>query len=121
MVKDSVTKMAKYERYKTTGYRDPEYLIKPGTSGARSLHAYFGKPTTALKGAFAIKEITCEGVNWAALSLNDIRRSSLVLLQAPKNEKFFTVKGIAKEYNLKISSALKWHKELATSKYHVKK
>ena len=121
MVTDSITRIAKDGRFKKTGYRDSEYLIRPGASGARSLNAYFGKPATALKGAFVNQDISCEGIDIFALSLDDIRRSRLILLLSKQNEKFFDFKSVAGEYNLKTIEGVKWYRQVAELRYPANK
>ena len=117
IVTNEITRMAKDGRLKTTGYKDSEYLIRPGTSGTRTGTDYLGKPSRALKGTFINQDITCDGINIFDLSLDAIRRSRLVLLLAPKNEKLFSYKSVAELYNLKTTAGLKWHKEVAILKY----
>jgi len=117
IVTDSITRVAKDGRFKTTGYRDSEYLLRAGKSGGTSPNSFFGKPATALKGAFVKQEITCDGINVFDLSLDDIRRSRLVLLLNKKNEEYFNFETVAAIYNLKTISAIRWYREIAAMKY----
>lgn len=98
-------------------YKDSDYIIRPIKSGVVSNKDYLDKPTTALKGAFARKNITCEGVDIPALSLDDIRRSRLILLLAPQNEKFFDFETVAGLYNIKSVDGIRWHKDISILKY----
>lgn len=120
IVTNDITRIAKDGRMKTTGYRDSEYLLRPGKSGASSTNNFFGKPATALKGAFIKQDISCEGIDIFDISLDDIRRSRLVLLLAPKNEKYFDFKTVAALYNLKTVDAIKWYRLISDMKYGVK-
>ena len=120
-ITDEITRIAKDGRFKTTGYKDSEYLIRPGKSGASSPNAYFGKPTTALKCAFVKDNITCDGINMYDISLANIRRSGLILLLAKKNEKIFDFKTVAAIYNLKTPFGLCWYREVADLKYTMDK
>jgi len=51
------------------------------------------------------------------LSLDDIRRSRLVLLLNKKNEEYFNFETVAAIYNLKTISAIRWYREIAAMKY----
>ena len=117
MVVNEVTRLAKDGRLKTTGYRESEYLLRPGKSGGKSINTFYNKPSTGLKSAILKQDISCEGVDIFKLSLDDIRRSRLILLLAPKNEKFFDFKSVAGIYNLTSLPSMKWYKDVAILKY----
>jgi hypothetical protein len=119
-VTTEITRIAKDGRFKTTGYKDSEYLLRPGKSGASSPNDFFGKPATALKGAFLKQDISCDGIEMLDLSLDDIRRSRLIMLLSPKNEKFFNLETVAGLYNLKTKEGLSWYKQISALKYGVK-
>lgn len=97
-------------------YVDSPYLIRPIATGIVSKE-YVDKPNVALKGFLDRAEITCEGIDVSALSLEDIRRSRLILLLAPENEKFFDFKTVAGLYDLKSKYSIQWYKEIAKMKY----
>lgn len=120
-ITDEITRIAKDGRFKTTGYKDSEYLIRPGKSGTSSPNAYFGKPATALKGTIIKQEITCEGIDIFTLSIDDVKRSRLVLLLSKKNEKFFDFKTVAAIYNLKTPMDLCRYREVANLRYPMDK
>ena len=117
IVTNKITRISKDGRFKTTWYKSSEYLIRPGLAGTKSSNDFFRKPTTALKGAFIKQKITCQEIDMNALSLDDIRRSRLILLLSPQNEKLFDFKTVLKLYNLKRVENIMWYRDVSLLKY----
>lgn len=118
IVTDQATRQAKDGRIKTISYRDSEYLLRPiKVGGGANGNGCLKKPSTAFKGAITNNDITCEGIDMFKLSLDDIRRSRLVLLLSKKYENDFDFKTVAALYDLKSEWSVRIYREIAFLKY----
>lgn len=102
---------------KKMSYRDSPYLIKPVKVGFPSNYSHINNPSVALRKTLRGQEIKCEGIDVDYLSVEDIRRSKLIYLLAPQNEKYFDVNTVKGIYNLKTDASITWLKEVAAKKY----
>jgi TusA-related sulfurtransferase len=98
-------------------YKFSEYLIKPMNVGKGKELDYFCNPSLILTNIFLTQKIKCEGVPIEGLSINDIRRSGLIYLFAPENEKNFSLESIVVLYGLKNDTSLFWIRKFAKEKY----
>jgi len=99
-------------------YRDSEYLVKPINVGKNKKEDYISNPSLTLQKTFVAKNITCEGINIYKLSIANIRRSGLIYLLSPENEKEFTMDLITVLYGYKNDTGLYWLRNFAKEKYN---
>lgn len=99
-------------------YRDSEYLIKPINVGKNKKEDYISNPSLTLQKTFVAKDITCNGINVHKLSISNIRRSGLIYLLSPENEKDFSMDLITILYGYKNDTGLYWLKNFAKEKYN---
>jgi hypothetical protein len=104
-------------RVKKMQYRDSDYLIKPINVGKSKKEDYLCNPSLTLQKTFVTKYITCEGINMNKLSIANIRRSGLIYLLSPENEKDFSLELISVLYGYKNDSGLYWLRNFAKEKY----
>jgi len=102
---------------KKMSYREVPYLIKPVKIGIPKKEGYLNNPGLALQKTFRGQGIICEGIDMDYLSLEDVRRSKLIYLLAPQNEKYFDLETVRGIFNLKTTDSLKWLKDVAKEKY----
>jgi hypothetical protein len=104
-------------RIKRMQYRDSDYLIKPINVGKNKKEDYISNPSLTLQKTFVAKEITCDDIDVYNLSIEDIRRSGLVYLLSPENEKDFSMDLVTILYGYKNDTGLYWLKNFAKEKY----
>ena len=80
---------AKDGKTKKMKYKDSNYLIKPINVGKRKKEDYISNPSLTLQKALITKK--CADIDVSNLSIEDIRRSGLVYLLSPENEKEFSI------------------------------
>lgn len=105
-------------RNKTMQSRDSEYLIKVVNVGKSKEEDYISNPSLALQKVFVAKDTTCEGININKLSIANIRRSGLIYLLSPENEKNFSLDLITVLYGYKNDTGLYWLRNFAKEKYN---
>jgi hypothetical protein len=104
-------------KVKKMQYRDSEYLIKPINVGKNKKEDFVSNPSLTLQKTLLAKEVVCEGIDVISLSIEDIRRSGLLYLLSPENEKDFNIDLISVLYGYKNVSGLYWLKNFAKEKY----
>jgi hypothetical protein len=104
-------------RVKKMQYRDSKYLIKPINVGKNKVEDFICNPSITLQKTFITKGIACEGINIYKLSIANIRRSGLIYLLSPENEKEFSMDLITVLYGYKNDTGLYWLKNFAKEKY----
>lgn len=111
--------IAENENGKTNHYRfrDSEYLIKVANVGRKKKEDYLDNPSISLHDALVAQEITCNGINVFGLAIEDIRRSGLIYLLSPENQKDFSMDLIIILYGYKNDTGLYWLKNFAKEKY----
>ena len=98
-------------------YRYSEYLIKPANVGRTKKEGYACNPSTYLKDALDTNEVICEEIEISDLSIENIRRSGLIYLLSPENEKDYSLVLITVLYGYKNENGLFWLKNFAKEKY----
>lgn len=118
---------SKDNRNKMNKLKDTPYLIRATTNGPKKvpkpgevLDESIANPGQSLKDAFESLNITCPGIDDInMITLESIRRSKLIYLLAPQNEKYFDRQLIMTMLDAgNIESNLYWLKKVARIKYN---
>jgi len=100
------------DRINKVPYRDTEYLLKPARIKRARLSEQLANPSLVLQKVFVEKEIKCEGIDIARLSIEDIRRSKIISLL--RTETFEYIKEL---FDIKSETSLWWLKRISKEKY----
>jgi len=112
------TKNDKDKKYKL---KETDYFIKPMNVGKKGKDDDISNPSIALQKVFKREYITCPGVDILLLTISNIRRSKIIYLLAPQNEKYFDNELITHFLDAgNIDSNLFWLKKVARMKYKKK-
>lgn len=112
---------AKDGKTKRMQFKYSEYLIKPVNVGRAKKEDYISNPSLALQSAIEQQGVTCPDIDVNELSIESIRRSKLIYMLAPQNEKYFDnliIRTILDSGN--GDSNLFWLKKVAKMKYSEK-
>lgn len=99
-------------------FKPSNYLIKPVQIGKGKKEDYLTNPSITLQNAIKQQQITCADIDVTKLTIENIRRSKIIYMLAPQNEKYFSKDYIKMIFDMDGSdSTLFWYQKVSKIKY----